>query len=1359
MENKNAYYVGLDMGTNSVGWAVTDPEYHLLRAKGKDMWGIREFDEAKTSAERRAARISRRNRAKSVARIGLMTSYFAEELQKVDPYFLMRLQNSKYHLEDKDESVRNENGLFNDPDYTDADYFKDYPTIFHLRKALIQNEKTYDVRLVYLAVLNMFKHRGNFLNTSLSDEGEGKNMLGAYAAFQENIQNEYELVFPEVDITQMENILSNRELSRSKRAEELAGLFGLERGRKREIAFLKGFCGLNMDLKVLFDLETDEKIAIAFSDFGYDEKILEIAEKIPEEAMRVIESMKEIYDIGTLSAILKGSEYLSYARVESYEKHHEDLKILKRVYREYLSEDDYDRMFRSEEKGTYSAYVNSVNTEKKKQRRSYTDRKAEHLYKSIKNDLKKIKKSSEDIEYILSEIDKETFLPKQLTSENGVIPNQVHSREMKVILENASAYLPFLNEIDESGLTIKERMVRLFSFSIPYYVGPVPEENSAVPSSIKEQKKHSWAIRKEKGKILPWNIEEKIDLKKTSEMFISRMVRECTYMAGESVLPKNSLLYERYCVLNEINNLRIDDEPISVSLKQDIYNDLFLSGKKVTRSKLVKYLIARGVLISDEQLFGIDKNINSTLASYGKYKAVFGDLIDTDNGKKMVEDIIFWSTVYGDSKEFLKQQIQEHYPEITKEQIKRVSGMKPGEWGNLSRSFLELQAAEKGTGEVYSLIRALWETNMNLMELIHSEEYTFSEAIINQKSSLNKLLSEFTYEDLEDYYFSAPVKRMVWQTLGVLKDIVSVKGYAPERVFIEMTRGDDEKGDTGRKESRESYFLEKYKSESKEWKQIISDAAVSGTLRSKKMYLYLSQMGRDMYTGEIIDLDALMKDNTLYDIDHIYPRHFVKDDNIANNLVLVSKTKNANKSDVYPLDSAIRNNERVRNLWSMLRSRGLINEEKYRRLTGSNPFSEEQQADFIARQMVETSQGTKGIADLLKQLLPDTQIVYSKAKNVSEFRQHYDFPKSRLINEFHHANDAYLNIVVGNVYYVKFGKDPRNFIKNEYQRDTKKNHYNLSRMFDFDVIRNTEQAWKAQNEKEPGTIVIVRKMMGKNTPILTRMSFEQKGAIANATLYSHTKAKPEVYIPLKAGDSKMQEVEKYGGFTSASTAYFFLVEHEVKNKRIRTLETVPIYMKNKIESTEDGLLEYCKEQLGLVGPNIRVKKIKLQSLVKLNGYFVHISGKTGNQILLRNAVQLALSDKWQKYVHTIEKAAENSRISPDMTKESNIQLYAVLSEKFNSHIFSKKPNPVGMKLESGKDKFMSLEAPEQVGVLYQILNLTKVGLTSADLSAIGGASKAGVSLMSKKVTDNKEFVLYYQSPTGMFQSCIDLLTV
>ena len=41
------YYIGLDIGTNSVGWAVTDPSYRLERFHKKDMWGIRLFEQEK----------------------------------------------------------------------------------------------------------------------------------------------------------------------------------------------------------------------------------------------------------------------------------------------------------------------------------------------------------------------------------------------------------------------------------------------------------------------------------------------------------------------------------------------------------------------------------------------------------------------------------------------------------------------------------------------------------------------------------------------------------------------------------------------------------------------------------------------------------------------------------------------------------------------------------------------------------------------------------------------------------------------------------------------------------------------------------------------------------------------------------------------------------------------------------------------------------------------------------------------------------------------------------------------------------------------------------------------------------------
>ena len=1343
------------MGTSSVGWAVTDENYNLLRAKGKDLWGIREFEEAKTAADRRTHRISRRRRQREIARIGLLKNYFHDAIMAVDPLFYQRLENSKYHLEDKDSDVQNKNGVFNDENYTDKEYYEEYPTIYHLRKELLRNEKsdTHDVRLLYLTLLNMFKHRGHFLNAGLGNKDSERKLREVYEFFAEQLSEVNEISFPiGVDDSLMEEIMSSRDYNRTRKSEELCKILGIEIKDKKKSPYIKAICGLKVNINQLFDglaIEDDKKVEVCFSDYAYDDNKQEIIDVLSEEQYQIIELMKEMYDIGSLAGIMKGYSYLSEARVAEYEKHGKDLQVLKCVLKKYKSKEVYNEFFRSEKDGTYSAYVGSYNSGQK-QRRDMKGRKSEDLYKAIRKLLKDVPQDDENVQYILGEIDKDTFLPKQLTSSNGIIPNQVHAKEMEKILSNAEKYLPFLSETDETSLTVSERIIQLFSFQIPYYIGPTSKES-----------KTGWIVRKEEGQILPWNIEEKIDVKATSEEFIKKMVRRCTYMSGKDVLPKASLEYESFCVLNEINNLKIDGERIPVELKQDIYEVLFKKGKKVTRKQLINHLIGKGVISEESQLTGIDIAINNSLSSYGKFKAIFGGAIEQDKTKHMVEEIIFWCTIYGDSKKFLRERLEEKYGDcLTAEQIKRIMGFKFKDWGNLSKDFLELSGCDRSDGEAKSLIRMMWEKNLNLMELINDERYTYKKSLEGMQNATMRTLSDIEAEDLDEYYFSAPVKRMIWQTILIIRELTQILGAPPKRLFVEMTRKPEDKKQ--RTVSRKQKFTELYrkvKEEEKDWKGIIEAADQNGTLRSKKMYLYLTQKGRCMYTGKPIELADLFNDN-LYDIDHIYPRHFVKDDNIDNNLVLVDKRANARKSDSYPLEESIYTSQK--SLWRELLLAELITEEKYSRLTGRNSFTYEQKAGFIARQLVETSQGTKGVTEILKQILPATKIVYSKASNVSEFRHKRDLPKSRLINDFHHAHDAYLNIVVGNVYFVKFTQNPLNFILKEYNLNKEKNRYNLSKMFDWDVVRGEEVAWRAQKEDgEAGTIATVKSVLGRNTPLMTRYNFEEHGGLANETLYSAKKAKANVngYVPFKETDEKMQNVAKYGGFTSVSTAYFFLVEHEIKGKRVRTIETLPVYMKEKVEKNADELRKYCIEKLGLKEPSVRLAKIKIQSLVKRNGYFAYITGKTGNRIILRNAVNLCLKPQWISYVKKIEKYTETDVLDELLSIEQNIILYEELRDKFQNGIYKNRPNSVGEKLVDGFDKFTNLSIGEQCKVLVNMLSISAIGGNGADLTLIGASKSTGITLISKNITEMGELYLINQSVTGLYENRIDLLTV
>jgi len=927
---------------------------------------------------------------------------------------------------------------------------------------------------------------------------------------------------------------------------------------------------------------------------------------------------------------------------------------------------------------------------------------------------------------------------------------------------NAEKYLPFLSEKDVSGLTVKERIFQLFTFTIPYYIGPVSEES-----------KTGWVTRLEPGRVYPWNLEQKIDVKKTSEDFINRMVRRCTYMHGEQAMPKCSVKYQKFCVLNEINNLCIDGERIDTKLKQDLFNELYLSGKKVTRKRLEQWLHNQCGVSEDAAITGIDKELNNVYSSYNRFRELFGDMVDTDSGKKMVEDIIFKCTVYSDAKQRLKEYLKESYPEkdypmMTASAINRICGFKMKDWGRMSQRFLDLEGVDYQTGEVFTLLQAMWETKFNLMELIHNaEDFSFKEAIEKTEKDALRQLSDITPQLLQDeYYFSAPVRKMVMQTVEVIREIQHIMGTEPERIFLEMTRTDEEKGDRGRKDSRKKLLTDLYQSikdetlDKRKWIDLIEKESDSGRLRSKKMYLYLRQMGRDMYTGKEIDLDELF--TTKYDIDHIYPRHFVKDDNLENNLVLVEKKENANKTDDYPLPSQIRQNPDVISLWERLHISGLINDEKYSRLRGNQGLTDEQKADFIARQLVETGQAAKGVADILKLVLPKTKIVYSKARNVSDFRRDHEFFKSRLINDEHHAQDAYLNIVVGNVYYTKFTDNPINFIKKEYHANSKDGEYNLGKMFYNRVERNGYVAWTPSGKNEErGSIVTVKNMMDKHTPIISKQCIEGHGQLANLTLYGATavqSGKAEAYIPIKASDPKMQDKGKYGGYTNATTAYFFLVEHTKKKKRVRTIEMVPLYLADKIEKDPSQLENYCQNDLQLIDFSIRIRKIKLQSLIKLNGFFVRITGRTGNQLILRNAVSLVLPSRWVKYIKKLEKDSEASGLDEINTEDKNVMLYDLLMNKHKG-IYSKRPNPVASTMEKGFDLFKKLTCAEQAELLLNILLLTSMTSTAADLTKIGGSKKSGVMLTNKDISGDTEILLVHQSVTGLYQNVVDLKSV
>lgn len=98
-------------------------------------------------------------------------------------------------------------------------------------------------------------------------------------------------------------------------------------------------------------------------------------------------------------------------------------------------------------------------------------------------------------------------------------------------------------------------------------------------------------LKKQKeSKITPWNFKDVVDLDASREEFIDSLIGRCTYLKDEKVLPKASLIYNEYMVLNELNNLKLNDLTISEEMKKKIYGQLFKTRKKVTLKAIANLL-------------------------------------------------------------------------------------------------------------------------------------------------------------------------------------------------------------------------------------------------------------------------------------------------------------------------------------------------------------------------------------------------------------------------------------------------------------------------------------------------------------------------------------------------------------------------------------------------------------------------------------------------------------------------------------------------------------------------------------------------------------------------------------------------
>jgi len=1370
MSNK-PYSIGLDIGTNSVGWAVITDDYKVPSKKmkvlgntdkhfiKKNLIGALLFDEGTTAEDRRLKRTARRRYTRRKNRLRYLQEIFFEEMSKLDSGFFHRLDDSFLIPEDKRGSKYPIFATLAE----EKEYHKQFPTIYHLRKQLADSKEKADLRLIYLVLAHMIKYRGHFLYEEAFDI-KNNDIQKIFNEFISIYDNTFEGSSLSGQNAQIEAIFTDK-ISKSAKRERVLRLFPDEKSTGLFSEFLKLIVGNQADFKKHFDLE--EKAPLQFSKDTYDEDLENLLGQIGDDFADLFLVAKKLYDAILLSGILTVTDPstkapLSASMIERYENHQKDLAALKQFIKANLPE-KYDEVFSDQSKDGYAGYIDGKTTQ-------------ETFYKYIKNLLSKF----EGTDYFLDKIEREDFLRKQRTFDNGSIPHQIHLQEMNAILRRQGEHYPFLKDN-------KEKIEKILTFRIPYYVGPLARGN----------RDFAWLTRNSDQAIRPWNFEEIVDKASSAEDFINKMTNYDLYLPEEKVLPKHSLLYETFAVYNELTKVKFiaeglrDYQFLDSGQKKQIVNQLFKEKRKVTEKDIIHYLHTVDGYDGIE-LKGIEKQFNASLSTYHDLLKIIKDkeFMDDPKNEEILENIVHTLTIFED-REMIKQHLAQYASIFDEKVIKALTRRHYTGWGKLSAKLINGIHDKKSGKTILDYLIDDGYSNRNFMQLINDDGLSFKE-IIQKAQVVGK--TDDVKQVVQELPGSPAIKKGILQSIKLVDELVKVMGYAPESIVIEMAR-ENQTTARGKKNSQQRY--KRIEDALKNLAPGLDSTILKENptdniqLQNDRLFLYYLQNGKDMYTGEALDINQLSS----YDIDHIIPQAFIKDDSLDNR-VLTSSKDNRGKSDNVPSLEVVKKRKAF---WQQLLDSKLISERKFNNLTKAERggLDERDKVGFIKRQLVETRQITKHVARILdarfntevsekNQKIRTVKIITLKSNLVSNFRKEFKLYKVREINDYHHAHDAYLNAVVAKAILKKYPKLEPEFVYGDYKKYDLKRYIskskdpkevekatekyffysNLLNFFKEEVHYADGTIVKRENieySKDTGEIawnkekdfVTIKKVLSLPQVNIVKKTEEQtvgqNGGLFDNNIVSKKKVvDASKLIPIKSGLSP----EKYGGYARPTIAYSVLVIADIekgkakKLKRIKEMVGITIQDKKKFEANPIAYLEECG-----------YKNINSDLIIKLPKYSL-FEFNDGQRRLLASSIELQKGNELILPYHLtalLYHAQRINKISEPIHKQY-VETHQNEFEELLTTIISlskkyiQKPNVESL-LQQAFD-----QADKDI---YQLSESFISLLKFTSFGAPGAFKFLGVEISQSSVRykPNSQFLdttLIHQSITGLYETRIDL---
>ncbi len=493
---------------------------------------------------------------------------------------------------------------------------------------------------------------------------------------------------------------------------------------------------------------------------------------------------------------------------------------------------------------------------------------------------------------------------------------------------------------------------------------------------------------------------------------LERMLGKCTFEKEEPRAPKNSYTFERFMLLQKVNNLKIDINGEKIVLDEQQRNKII---NLAYEQAVIKYSQIRKKLNLPERAKFADLNYTQTKKK-NLEELTSEEIIKQVEDKKIVK-LEGWHKI----RLALKAKKCEEKFEIIKQNPELQNTIADALVRNKTDEAIKKYLEDKNIDK--QIVDAILSINLTkfghlsykaMNKIIPELEkgLTYDKACTNAGYAFKGVQNTLQYKlppvtELEDNILNPVVLRAVSQTRKVINAIIDKYG-SPTAIYIETSRElsksyDDrmkiqkkQKENNDNNEKIKQYIRETFNFEPKPFDIV-------------KMKLWREQNGKCAYSAKAIPAERLYEENFVQ-VDHIIPFSRCFNDSY-NNKVLVLTDENQRKKEKTPYEYFGENKERWHRFEEFVNLTYKFNLRKRENLLIKN-FNEEKSKEWIERNINDTKYISKFMYNYISNNLKfaDSELkrkVYNiNGKATAILRHYWGLKKDREESDKHHAQDA-----------------------------------------------------------------------------------------------------------------------------------------------------------------------------------------------------------------------------------------------------------------------------------------------------------------------------------------------------------------